>query len=246
MQNQVRFYMQPFYCLDNFSSFAVVMNNHVWATAEHAYHSLKFDDESVLAQIFEAKSAHDAKKIAKANNDKKRKDWQEVRVPMMEKVLRLKLAQHQYVQEKLLETGEVEIIEDSPKDSFWGGGPNNDGQNNLGKLWMKLREELLEQLNSELSNYLNLVSSVLKRTSTTTLDISPVNPSSQQYNKGFRHVILFTKSLSWHELRTVINFVRLSIEIFAETKKVRPLEPLEISGEGNTSIYVGLKSKERD
>lgn len=34
------------------------------------------------------------------------------------------------------------IVEDSPKDDFWGWRPNRNGQNNLGKLWMKLREEL--------------------------------------------------------------------------------------------------------
>jgi domain of unknown function (DUF1768) len=34
------------------------------------------------------------------------------------------------------------IVEDSPKDDFWGWGSNRNGQNNLGKLWMKLREEL--------------------------------------------------------------------------------------------------------
>lgn len=34
------------------------------------------------------------------------------------------------------------IVEDSPKDSFWGWGESRNGQNNLGKLWMKLREEI--------------------------------------------------------------------------------------------------------
>ena len=38
------------------------------------------------------------------------------------------------------------IVEDSPKDSFWGWGPNRDGENQLGKLWMKLREELKKDL----------------------------------------------------------------------------------------------------
>ena len=34
------------------------------------------------------------------------------------------------------------IVEDFPKDDFLGWGSNRNGQNNLGKLWMKLREGL--------------------------------------------------------------------------------------------------------
>mgnify|MGYP002520092451 CR=1 FL=1 len=64
----------------------------------------------------------------------------------MEDLLRLKLEQNPYVKKKLLQTGDYLIVEDSPKDDFWGWGPNRDGNNQLGKLWMKLREELDEVL----------------------------------------------------------------------------------------------------
>lgn len=60
----------------------------------------------------------------------------------MEELLRLKLEQNPYVKRKLLQTKDYEICEDSPKDSFWGIGPNRNGQNQLGKIWMKLRDEL--------------------------------------------------------------------------------------------------------
>lgn len=60
----------------------------------------------------------------------------------MEELLRAKLEQNPYVKKKLLETKDYMIVEDSPKDSFWGWGNNRDGVNNLGKLWMKLRAEI--------------------------------------------------------------------------------------------------------
>ena len=44
------------------------------------------------------------------------------------------------LRKKLLQTEDYLIVEDSPKDSFWGWGPNRDGENQLGKLWMKLRK----------------------------------------------------------------------------------------------------------
>ena len=60
----------------------------------------------------------------------------------MYRILKAKAEQHEYVRRKLLATGDRELIEDSWRDSFWGWGPNKDGQNMLGKLWMKVRANL--------------------------------------------------------------------------------------------------------
>lgn len=60
----------------------------------------------------------------------------------MEDICRHKLQQNQYVYDKLLLTGDMEIIEDSTKDSFWGWGPDRKGENQLGKIWMRLRDEI--------------------------------------------------------------------------------------------------------
>ena len=49
---------------------------------------------------------------------------------------------HWPIRRKLLATGDRELIEDSWRDDFWGWGPNRDGQNMLGKLWMEIRSEL--------------------------------------------------------------------------------------------------------
>lgn len=66
-----------------------------------------------------------------------RSDWETVRVDVMRQGLRAKIQQHSRIRKLLLETGDAEIIEDSPRDAFWGVG-----QNQLGKLWMELREEI--------------------------------------------------------------------------------------------------------
>ena len=59
----------------------------------------------------------------------------------MENILRCKTNQNPYVLKKLLETKDYMIVEDSPKDSYWGYGINRDGENHLGKIWMKIRED---------------------------------------------------------------------------------------------------------
>ncbi len=60
----------------------------------------------------------------------------------MRDILRAKAEQHEYVRRKLLATGDRELVEDSWRDDFWGWGPDRNGQNMLGKLWMEVRAEL--------------------------------------------------------------------------------------------------------
>ncbi len=140
--DQILFYERKYYFFSNFSAFAVEWRGTVWMTAEHAYQAAKFSDETIVNAIRDARSAHDTKKIAQANRDKTRPDWQKVKLGFMEEIVRAKLLQYPYIREMLLESGDAEIIEDSPKDSFWGWGPDRQGQNHLGKIWMKLRAEL--------------------------------------------------------------------------------------------------------
>lgn len=152
---QVFFYEQDFYVLSNFSSFRLLWMGRDFDTSEHAYHWTKFyhalgSIEDTLASpvrsaIKNARSAHEAFKIAEENKPLRRSDWDDVKVDVMRNLIRAKAAQHEYVRRKLLATGDRELIEDSWRDNFWGWGPNREGQNMLGKLWMEVRAELRQQ-----------------------------------------------------------------------------------------------------
>ena len=50
----------------------------------------------------------------------------------------------QKIIERSFQTGKRKIIEDSPKDNFWGWGGKRNGKNELGKIWMKLRDEIIK------------------------------------------------------------------------------------------------------
>ncbi|KKU77091.1 MAG: hypothetical protein UY12_C0023G0005 [Parcubacteria group bacterium GW2011_GWA2_47_8b] len=139
---QVFFYEHEFYVFSNFSSFAIEWKGVLWPTSEHAYHSEKFDNEDLKNQIRNARSAHEALKLAQANIGKYRKNWDSIKLDIMKQILRAKVDQHPYVKKKLLETGDKELVEDSWRDAYWGWGPNKDGENHLGKLWMEVRAEL--------------------------------------------------------------------------------------------------------
>jgi ribA/ribD-fused uncharacterized protein len=92
--------------------------------------------------ILTASSAHDAFKLAERFKDHRRPDWDDVKVDIMRDILRAKVQQHPYVRRKLLATGDRTLIENSWRDSYWGWGPNYNGLNMLGKIWMEIRAEL--------------------------------------------------------------------------------------------------------
>ena len=142
--NVVAFYEREFYTFSNFSSFQVEWRGRLWPTSEHAYQAAHFFETSpeLVEQIFNAKSAHVAYRLAKDNALKVVKNWDDIKIDIMLDICRHKLQQHDYVREKLLLSNDVLMVEDSPVDSFWGWGPDRKGRNELGKVWMKLRQEL--------------------------------------------------------------------------------------------------------
>lgn len=147
---QVFFYEQDYYVLSNFSAFSLKWKGQRFDTSEAAYHWEKFLHVGskrgpawrARNAILHSPSAHEAFKIAERNKEHRRPDWDNVKVDIMRGILRAKVKQHEYVRRKLLETGDRELVENSHRDKIWGWGPNRDGQNLLGKLWMEIRAEL--------------------------------------------------------------------------------------------------------
>lgn len=138
----IGFYPREFYPLDNFSSFKVEYNGYLYSSAEEAFQANLFIDEypEIADKIKKSHSAHEAQKIRFENEEKIKLSSNEM-LELMERILRCKIEQNPYVLKKLLETKDYTIVEDSLKDDYWGWGINRDGENQLGKLWMKLREE---------------------------------------------------------------------------------------------------------
>ncbi|AMS41231.1 NADAR family protein [Aminobacter aminovorans] len=145
---RVCFYEQDFYVLSNFSAFKVRWGPYTFDTSEHLYHWRRFFlaggpiCDRICDQIIRSTSAHEAFKLAQTNKSHQVEHWDDLKVDEMREILRLKASQHEYVRRKLLATDDRELVENSWRDDFWGWGPNRDGKNMLGKLWMELRAEL--------------------------------------------------------------------------------------------------------
>lgn len=145
--NPVLFYEDEYYLLSNFSAHQVEFEGKIYPTAEHAYQAAKFADETIVEKVRLAKSPVLAKAVAYQVKNQWRQDWHEIKVRVMEKIVAAKLNQHEDVRRALIKTSQLEIKENSPVDEFWGVGKDGQGQNLMGKIWMKLRKKCLKEIN---------------------------------------------------------------------------------------------------
>jgi predicted NAD-dependent protein-ADP-ribosyltransferase YbiA (DUF1768 family) len=91
------------------------------------------------------KEPNDARNIAHENKEYRLSNWSDVKYQNMEKVLRLKVEQNPIVKDVLLNTKDYIIAENCiDEDTDWGLDSNNQGDNNLGKIWMKIRDDIKE------------------------------------------------------------------------------------------------------
>ncbi len=67
--------------------------------------------------------------------------WNDVRIDVMEDVLRLKFFTDAHCRDVLLATGSATLVERTDTDRFWGDGRDRRGRNMLGVLLMRIRDE---------------------------------------------------------------------------------------------------------
>jgi ribA/ribD-fused uncharacterized protein len=127
--------------LSNFYPCPIPVGDFLFPSVENAYQASK--TIPMNGAMFEGIFPGQAKKLGNMVGVL-RPDWEEVKVGIMEDLLRIKFAIPR-LQEKLIATGDEELIEGNNwADRFWGMEFVNDGwvgENHLGKLLMKLREE---------------------------------------------------------------------------------------------------------
>ena len=70
------------------------------------------------------------------------KNWDDIKVSLMEELVFKKFQSHSELSSLLLGTGQMRIVEASPCDDFWGEGKTGQGQNNLGLVLERVRLRL--------------------------------------------------------------------------------------------------------
>lgn len=124
-----------------FSGHMLELRGTLYPTVEHAYHAQRYEDAAIVAEILAARSAYLAWEVSQKYKDRQIPDWDDRKVEVMEQLFRAKLMQHADVREALLASGQAQIVKHQ-SDRFWGDGLDGSGRNEMGKVWMRLREEL--------------------------------------------------------------------------------------------------------
>ena len=128
--------------LSNFYYAPFSLDGNIWPTIEHYYQAAKTNDDLTQTRIRELSTAAEAKAIGQ--NVKLRPDWEEVKIPIIRRAVRAKFLQNENLASKLVETWEKVLIEYAPwGDRFWGIDKAGVGENNLGKVLMEVRAELI-------------------------------------------------------------------------------------------------------
>lgn len=129
----------------NFTPVEIRFENMTFPSVEHAYVASKTTNLGIRRKIVLIPTAGQAKRFGRTIE--LRSDWDKVKISYMEDFLRQKFSKD-YFKSFLLGTGDSIIIEGNGwHDNFWGdcsceNCKNIPGENMLGKLLMKIREDL--------------------------------------------------------------------------------------------------------
>ncbi|MCZ2224285.1 MAG: NADAR family protein [Chitinophagales bacterium] len=139
----IKEFKNEFAWLSNFTPVQVEFEGLTFHSVENAYQAAKSIDIEVR-RVFVSLTPGQSKKHSRAISI--REDWEEVKFSIMENLCRQKFNKSPF-KEKLLATGNEEIVEGNLwNDKVWGFClKTGEGQNNLGKIIMKIRSELQDQ-----------------------------------------------------------------------------------------------------
>lgn len=129
----------------NFSPYNIILRGTTWNTSEHYFQARKFKDVDLIFKVMDAPTPMEAARIGRDRNNKIREEWESIKLDIMKEAVYAKFTQHRNLKDLLLSTGNEELVEASPYDSFWGEGEDGKGLNHLGKILMEVREQIRQE-----------------------------------------------------------------------------------------------------
>ena len=137
--NKIDNFRGKYFFLSNFFSAEVTWQGRTYLNNEAAFQSAKCIKESQrdkFTQLDPSRAKRAGRRVILRN------DWEDVKEQVMYEVCLAKFTQNPDLKQKLIETGDAILIEGNDwGDKCWGM-VNGVGQNKLGKILMKIRDEL--------------------------------------------------------------------------------------------------------
>lgn len=132
--------------LANYSNHGFELDGKYWPTVEHYYQAQKFNDEELKEKIRLSPTPKMASQIGRDRNNKLRENWEDIKRDIMLVGVLAKFRNHPDILNKLLATGDEDIVENTDIDYYWGCGENKTGRNEFGKILVKAREILKKEM----------------------------------------------------------------------------------------------------
>ena len=126
----------------NFADYPITVDGVEWPKSEHYFQAMKFHDADYRRAICSDPNPMTAKKLGQTRKVPLRPDWDNVKDDIMLVAVREKFRAYPDLAALLLSTGDEDIIEAAPTDYYWGAGRTGSGKNMLGKILMRVRDEL--------------------------------------------------------------------------------------------------------
>lgn len=135
-----------FHFLSNFFFCPVTYEGIVYPSSEHAFQAAKTLDRLERLRLSRIRTCEDVK--AAGRRQTLRPNWNQIRVSVMEEILCAKFFENPDLAEKLLATGQRQLVEGNHwSDHFWGVCRGT-GENQLGLALMRVREAMAPPVRS--------------------------------------------------------------------------------------------------
>ena len=136
--SEIRRFAKEYLFLSNYYEAPVNYHGFTYGSSEAAYQAQKSGEYELFAELRPHQSKTAARELPV------REDWDDVKVSIMEEIVRAKFTQNPELAELLISTGDALLLEGNGwHDTYWGiDDKTGEGENNLGKILMKIRDEL--------------------------------------------------------------------------------------------------------
>ena len=193
--------------IDSFTGYFDFMHNNfqtpvyydgiLYPSVTHAYHAARTCDEVTRRAILNAETFQILGNIAIRIEDPS--GWQERKVKVMEQLLRDKFRRSKELQDKLRMTENRELVmtyQEEKKNNLYWGVVKGKGQNQLGRILMKIRDDLLQDKvpTPNPVEILNWVNTSFKLVGDIQL-IPEIKLTVNKANKTIDHIVLKNKSM---------------------------------------------------